>query len=149
MVHGNGRVPFATQRPQQIIFPLPTMQQSLESVAPEVEKKPIPAVRKKRNIKALQLNVEPASAPAPAPPPLQLAATRTKASTATGTASGAAKPAGKRKPPKMDLSKSKGAAPGEPKRAPSPGLLTVEAPVLHLRLQVGHPPRNARATIPN
>jgi mitogen-activated protein kinase kinase len=94
----------------------------------EVEKKPAPAPRKKRNIKALQLNVEPASAPAPAPPPIQLASTRTKASAASGTASGAAKPAGKRKPPKMDLTKSKGAPAGESKRAPSPGFLSVDAP---------------------
>lgn len=105
------------------------MQQSVEPIAPpEAEKKPAPAPRKKRNIKALQLNVEPASAPAPAPPPIQLAATRTKAPAASGAASGATKPAGKRKPPKMDLSKSKGAPAGEPKRAASPGLLTVDAP---------------------
>lgn len=72
--------------------------------------------RKKRNIKALQLNVEPASAPAPAPPSIQLG-TRTKA---PGT-----KPAAKRKPPKIDLSKSKG---DDSKRAPSPGFLTVDGP---------------------
>ncbi|KAG9118435.1 MAP kinase kinase (MEK), partial [Ceratobasidium sp. 392] len=97
------------------------MEKPVEPVAaavPEIQKK------KKRNIKALQLNVEPASAPAPAPPQIQLATTRTKAPTAAG----AAKPAGKRKPPKMDLSKSKDAPAGDAKRAPSPGLLTVDAP---------------------
>ncbi|KAG9085915.1 MAP kinase kinase (MEK) [Ceratobasidium sp. 370] len=102
------------------------MEQPVESVAisvPETEKKSL-APRKKRNIKALQLNVEPANTPAPPPPSIQLASTRTKAP----AASGAAKPAGKRKPPKMDLSKSKGAPAGDSKRAPSPGLLTVDGP---------------------
>ncbi|KAG8742502.1 MAP kinase kinase (MEK) [Ceratobasidium sp. 414] len=102
------------------------MEQPVEPVpvsVPETEKKSL-APRKKRNIKALQLNVEPANTPAPPPPSIQLAPTRTKAP----AASGAAKPAGKRKPPKMDLSKSKGAPAGDSKRAPSPGLLTVDVP---------------------
>ncbi|KAG8733861.1 MAP kinase kinase (MEK) [Ceratobasidium sp. 423] len=96
---------------------------STEPPAPEVEKKaPAAAPKKKRNIKALQLNVEPASAPAPAPPAIQLAGRSSKAP--------GAKPAAKRKPPKMDLAKSKGAVPddGTGKKATSPGLLTVDAP---------------------
>lgn len=89
--------------------------------SPDVEKKaPATAPKKKRNIKALQLNVEPASAPAPAPPPIQLAGRSAKAP--------GAKPAAKRKPPKMDLAKSKGAVPNDGKKVTSPGLLTVDAP---------------------
>ncbi|QRV77625.1 mitogen activated protein kinase kinase [Ceratobasidium sp. AG-Ba] len=91
--------------------------------AADVEKKAAPVVKKKRNIKALQLNVAESANIAP-PPPIQVAGARPKAPAAPG----AAKPAGKRKPPKMDLSKSKGAAPAEGKRAPSPGLLTVDGP---------------------
>ena len=91
--------------------------------APDAEKKApgAAAPKKKRNIKALQLNVEPASAPAPAPPPIQLAGRSTKAP--------GAKPTAKRKPPKMDLAKSKGAVPDDDtgKKA-SPSLLTVDAP---------------------
>jgi mitogen-activated protein kinase kinase len=103
-----------------------TMHSSAEPpAAPETEKKITAATRKKRNIKALQLNVEPASAPAPAPPSMQLPSNRTKASGTLGT-----KPAGKRKPPpKMDLTKSKSKdGEGEGKRAPSPGFLTVDGP---------------------
>ncbi|CUA68809.1 mitogen-activated protein kinase kinase 2 [Rhizoctonia solani] len=91
--------------------------------SPEVEKKALAgAPKKKRNIKALQLNVEPASAPAPAPPPIQLAGRSAKAP--------GAKPTAKRKPPKMDLTKSKGGAPDEEagKKGASPALLTVDAP---------------------
>ncbi|KAF8685432.1 Serine/Threonine protein kinase, catalytic domain, partial [Rhizoctonia solani] len=116
--------PTSTISPSTLATMSSTMPPTEPPVAADAEKKPgAAAPKKKRNIKALQLNVEPASAPAPAPPPIQLAARSSKAP-------GAKPAAGKRKPPKMDLTKSKGAAPDDAagKKATSPGLLNVDAP---------------------
>lgn len=78
-----------------------------------------PIVRKKRNFKALQLDVSnPAPAPPPVPVPVPAIATRLAPSA----------PGGRRKPPAMDLSKSKVVPAPVQDKVESPGLLSVAAP---------------------
>lgn len=78
-----------------------------------------PIVRKKRNFKALQLDVtNPVPTPTLAPAPVPAIATRLAPSA----------PAGRRKPPAMDLSKSKVVPVPAQEKVESPGLLSVAAP---------------------
>lgn len=88
-----------------------------------------PAVRKKRNFKALALQVD---TPSPTPdavvrPPAKIAGAGTQMTAVAATRAAPSAP-GKRKPPAMDLSKSK--APPEPTPAAqySPSLLAVSTP---------------------